>query len=233
MNLATSNEIIMLSSPFIIAIDGLAASGKGTLTLGLSRHLNIPFLDTGAIYRKLGYLVLKNDVSLDSEVGIAEVAQSREFLELFAQHHVEFNLHTPEISDAASRIGVFPKVREILNASQRDFPKGKVAAIIDGRDIGTIIFPDADIKLFITADVEIRSERRYKQLISDKKNVLYEKVLADLKERDLRDSKRECSPTIPAPDAIVIDTSHLDVQSVLNLAIAICERKVCSRIKVA
>jgi CMP/dCMP kinase len=209
----------------IIAIDGEASSGKGSLTKKLATFYGVDYLDTGAIYRKLAYLVLEKGWDCSNETQVLEVAISAEFKN-FVETHSDLNLHTKELSEGSSKLAVFPKVRIELNNCQRAFPIGKKVSIIDGRDIGTVIFPNAQIKLFIKAKVEVRAERRYKQLINSQKDVSYKEVLEDLIARDIRDSQRSCSPTIPADDAIILDTSDLDAEGVFYLVKSLCENKI-------
>ena len=208
-------------SPFIIAIDGTSGSGKGTLSTSLAKHFGFAFLDTGKIYRIVASEVLNKSIATDDIAAIVKLIPTIDL-----SSHAYHTLHTPEISKCASEIAVHQEVRSQLNQAQRDFPNGHKGAVIDGRDIGTIIFPNAHLKFFITASVEICAERRFKQLQSDRKLVLYADVLRDLKERDARDAERKVSPTQAAPDAIVIDTSLLDAASVLKLAISLSQRHV-------
>lgn len=208
-------------APFIIAVDGTAASGKGTLSVSLAEHFNLAFLDTGKLYRIVASKLIQNNIAPDDIASIINVIRDADF-----SIPVGTSLHTSEISEYASKIAVYPEIRSELNQCQRDFPKGKRGAILDGRDIGTVIFPDANIKLFVTADVEARAERRFKQLQKDDKSLLYTDVLKDLRERDERDTNRKVAPTVAALDAIVIDSTKLDVDSVLQLAISLCQKHV-------
>lgn len=208
-------------APFIIAVDGVAASGKGTLSERLAKHFCFAFLDTGKLYRIVASNLLENSIDPNNNKSIIDIIRQIDF-----SKPVEGSLHTPQISDYASKIAVHQDVRNELNTAQRDFPKGNRGAILDGRDIGTVIFPNANLKLFITADTEIRAERRFKQLQIRDKSVSYSDVLKDLRERDERDSQRKAAPTIAADDAIVIDTTKLDVDSVFNLAVSLCQRHV-------
>lgn len=208
-------------SPFIIAIDGTSGSGKGTLSTKLAQHFGFAFLDTGKIYRIVAASVLEAGIATDNVPGIIKIIGTINF-----SSHNYHSLHTPEISQCASEIAVHKDVRAQLNQAQRDFPNGHKGVVIDGRDIGTVIFPNAHIKFFITASVEVCAERRFKQLQSDGKLVSYADVLRDLKERDARDAERKVAPTQAALDAIVIDTSLLDAASVLELAISLSARHV-------
>jgi cytidylate kinase len=207
--------------PFIIAVDGPSASGKGTLSEKLAHHFNFAFLDTGKIYRIVAYEVLKANLDPNDIAGLVALAHTINF----AMSSCD-SLHTPEISECASKIAIHAELRNVLNQIQRGFPKGHKGAVIDGRDIGTVIFPDANLKFFITASDEVRAERRFKQLQSNNKLVSYADVLRDLKERDARDADRKVSPTKAASDAIVIDTSNLDAKAVLELTISLCRKHV-------
>ena len=206
-----------MKNPLIIAIDGPAASGKGTLSRKLATHFDLPHLDTGLIYRAVGQALLQVDLPLDNEELAAEVAQNIDFSKLDRKA-----LSVHEVGEAASKVAIMPKVREILLQAQRDFAaKG---AVLDGRDIGTVVCPNADIKLFVTASPQIRAKRRFDEMIErgrTQDDVTYEAVLADLKVRDDRDMNRKDAPLKPAQDAHLIDTSKMDIetafQTVLDL----------------
>ncbi len=208
-------------SPFIIAVDGHSASGKGTLSERLAEHFGFAFLDTGKTYRIVACEALKAEISASDIAGIVKLVRTIDFSN--SKHE---SLHTPEISECASKIAVHSELRNELNQAQRDFPNSHKGAVIDGRDIGTVIFPEANLKFFITASVEVRAERRFKQLQSSGKLVLYADVLRDLRERDARDSDRTVAPTKAASDAIVIDTSNLDAEAVFELAISLSKKHV-------
>lgn len=201
-----------MTLPLIIAIDGPAAAGKGTLSRKLAEHFNLPHLDTGLIYRAVGHALLQVDLPLDNEDLAAEVASNIDFSQLDRKA-----LSVHEIGEAASKVAVMPKVREILLQAQRDFAaKG---AVLDGRDIGTVVCPNADIKLFVTASPEIRAKRRFDEMIERGRtldDVTYEAVLADLKKRDERDMNRKDAPLKPAQDAHLIDTSKMDIETAFN-----------------
>ncbi|MEM6781450.1 MAG: (d)CMP kinase [Pseudomonadota bacterium] len=207
----------------IIAIDGPAASGKGTIGRKIAEKLNYAFLDTGALYRAVAHIVLTADHKPDNEEAAILAAQTlRDTLQDGDLDNPA--LRSDEVGSAASKVATIEGVREELLALQRDFakspPNGMEGAVLDGRDIGTIICPDADAKLFITASTEIRAERRYKELQSKGIDVKRGAVLTDMRERDERDSQRSIAPLIPAEDARIINTSDLSADEALNQALA-------------
>ncbi len=206
----------------IIAIDGPAASGKGTLARRLAAHLNFAYLDTGALYRCVGKAVL--DAGGDPADEQAAVAAATS-LHLTPEDLADPALRTDTVGSAASNVAKFPGVRDALFTFQKDFAKtpqpGMGGVILDGRDIGTIICPDADVKLFVTASTEERSNRRFKELTAKGIATSYEAVLADMIERDARDQKRDTAPLKPAADAHVLDTSAMNADDVMAKALAI------------
>lgn len=189
----------------IIAIDGPAAAGKGTLARRLALHFDFAFLDTGQLYRTVGYLVLDAGGDPGNETDAVSAARNLNSAELEA-----VDLHNEIIAEAASKVAAIPAVRQVLLDFQRDFtrtpPGGKAGAILDGRDIGSVVCPDANIKLFVTARPEIRAERRHKELQEKGLGSTYPAVLAEIEARDERDRTREVSP-LQAGDAREIDTS--------------------------
>ncbi len=209
---------------FIIAVDGTAASGKGTLAEKLAAHYKFDYLDTGKIYRTAGFHVLQQNIDFQNLSAILECIKNLDFSKMTA-----LELDTEEIGRAASQLGAIPEVREALNQAQRDFAIGKKGIVVDGRDIGTVIFPNADIKLYVSATPEIRAERRYKQLQNLGKDIIYDDVLRDLRERDERDSNRKVAPLKPALDALHIDTTLLNQTSVLELVITLTQSAVTEK----
>ena len=202
----------------IIAIDGPAAAGKGTLARRLAQHLNFAYLDTGLIYRAVAKKVLIAGADLE-DVAAAEAearAMRPEALQLEG-------LRTDEVAQAASMVSAVPGVRAALLEFQRDFaicpPDGKVGAVLDGRDIGTVVCPEAQLKLFVTASMEVRAKRRLKELQDRGLEAIYARVFEDMKERDARDSERAVSPLEPAKDARTLDTSDLDADQVFQAAL--------------
>jgi len=202
----------------IIAIDGPAAAGKGTLARRLASHFGLGYLDTGLLYRAVGKKVIdQGGVPDDPEfaTAIAEALNSRDL-------DVE-GLRTEVVGQAASMVSAVPGVRSALLQFQRDFakspPEGMNGAVLDGRDICTVVCPDATVKLFITASAEVRAERRLKELLGRGSEAIYARVLEDMKERDARDSSRATAPLAPAADARVLDTSDLDAGQAFDEAL--------------
>ena len=208
----------------LIAVDGPAAAGKGTLSRRLAEHFNLARLDTGLIYRTVAKKVLETKDPENNKIAI-EIAQ---FLSL---NDLDTNgLRDEAIGTAASKISVIPEVRKTLLNFQRNFaknpPNGKVGAILDGRDIGTVVCPKAEFKLFITASSKIRAERRFKELQDRGKEAIRSAILRDIIDRDERDSIRSVSPLLPAQDAQILDTSKLDPDAVFNLALDFISLKI-------
>ncbi len=203
----------------IIAIDGPAAAGKGTLAKRIARHYGLRFLDTGALYRAVGLAMLKQGLDPDDKQAAAEVAR-----------HLDITLlEDPALRDlatgeAASKVARHPSVREALLDFQRCFaanaPNG---AVLDGRDIGTVVLPEADVKLFVTASAETRAKRRWLELGGVQSGVPFEEVLAQVIERDRRDAKRASAPMKPADDAHLLDTTELDIDAAFQAALDIIE----------
>jgi cytidylate kinase len=211
-------------TPFVIAIDGPAASGKGTLARTLAGRLGYAYLDTGALYRLVGHKVLESGGDAGDEAAALYAAQnlSRTLKPDDLQNPA---LRTDNVGQAASKVAKFAGVRAALLQFQKDFaakpPAGVSGVILDGRDIGTVICPDAPVKLFVTASVEERSKRRYLELTSKGISTTMDEVLADMKERDARDSGRDTAPLKPADDAHILDTSQMDAAAVLEKALSI------------
>lgn len=207
-----------------IAIDGPAASGKGTLARRLAAHFGLPHLDTGLIYRAVGNALLQVGLPLDEEVLAQEVAGN---IDLGALDRTALSVH--EIGEAASRVAAMPGVRSVLLKAQRDFAANSPGAVLDGRDIGTVVLPDADVKLFITASPEVRARRRHEEMLTRGRDIAYEDVLDDLKKRDARDMSRADAPLRPADDAYLIDTSEMDIEAAFSAALAYCEQRLGAR----
>jgi cytidylate kinase len=202
----------------IIAIDGPAASGKGTLARRLAEHYGLPHLDTGLLYRAVARALIDSRKPLDDVAAATAAARG---LQLAALESVR--LKEKGVGDAASKVAAIPAVREALLRLQKDFAHQKSGAVLDGRDTGTVIAPDADVKIFIEASAEIRAGRRHRELVANGQEARYEDVLANIRGRDARDSGRSVAPLIPAQDAVLLDTSHLDIEAAFRAALSIVE----------
>jgi CMP/dCMP kinase len=200
----------------IIAIDGPAASGKGTLARRLAAHFALPHLDTGLLYRATARALIdagRNLNDLDAAVAAARGLALIDF--------DEARLRGREMGEAASVVGAMAEVRAALIELQRDFAKRPGGAVIDGRDIGTVICPDADVKIFVTATAETRATRRALELKGNGAKIDYADVLADIRRRDERDANRTAAPLKAADDAVVLDTTALDIEAAFEKALAI------------
>lgn len=202
----------------IIAIDGPAASGKGTLGKRLAHHYHFRHLDTGVIYRAVAKAVLDAGADLHDEVAALAAA-----MELDPEKFGDPVLKTQSVGDAASVVSAFPRVREALVSFQRQFAAEPPGAVLDGRDIGTVICPDADVKIFVVADPVVRARRRTLEARSRGEDADEALVLADIIKRDERDRNRPVAPLKPASDAHLLDNSHLDIEGGVRAAIAIVE----------
>jgi len=209
--------------PFVVAIDGPAASGKGTLAHRLAERFGLAHLDTGKLYRATAFLVLAENGD-PADPALADAAARRVDPALLNDPR----LLSEEVAQASSVVAAIPRVRAALLAFQRDFavhPPGSArGAVLDGRDIGTAVYPDAAVKLFVTASPEARAERRLRELRESGATVIYRDVLQDMTERDARDSGRRVAPLAAAPDAVTIDTTGLDADQAFELASGIIER---------
>ena len=197
----------------IIAIDGTAASGKGTISRKIAQNYDVPHLDTGLLYRLVGYKVLQ---------GVDPVSAASQ---LHADELNVLDLKTLRVSNAASEVAKNPSVRAHLLEFQRGFASQPGGAILDGRDIGTVICPNADIKFFITASPDIRAQRRYKELLDLGHSISFENVFREIQERDERDLNRKQSPMVPAVDARKIDTSDMTINEVYESVSKIIDSK--------
>ncbi|MDQ2089493.1 (d)CMP kinase [Marimonas arenosa] len=197
---------------FTVAIDGPAAAGKGTVSKAVAAHFGFAHLDTGLLYRAVAAKVL---------VGADPVAAAK----ALTAEDLTGDLRTPAVAQEASRVAVIPEVRTALVDFQRAFAARAGGAVLDGRDIGTVICPEAEAKLFVTASAEVRAERRFLELQGNGLDVTRAGVLADVQERDARDSERSTAPLKPALDAVVIDTSDMSIDEAVAAAIAVIEEK--------
>jgi CMP/dCMP kinase len=204
--------------PFVIAIDGPAASGKGTVAQRLAAHYGLPCLDTGLLYRAVGMRVLRAGADLDDAAAAEAAAQS---LDLDTLDEPE--LRAAHAGEAASRVASLAPVRAALLQLQKDFAAREPGSVLDGRDIGTVIAPEAQAKLFVTAKPEVRAKRRWLQRVAQGEDVTLETVLEDIHRRDARDAGRDAAPLLQAPDAVLLDTSDLDISQATDAARRIVE----------
>jgi len=201
-------------SRLVIAVDGPSASGKGTLARRLANHFGLPHLDTGLLYRAVGWRALRTGESP------AEVAGKLGPADL-----TDADLRSDEAGQQASKVAAIPEVRANLLKFQKEFSSRPTGAVLDGRDIGTVICPDAPVKLFVTASTEARADRRYRELRARGVDTIRPRVLAEMAERDRRDSERAAAPLKAAPDAWLLDTSDMDADAAFAAALAFIERK--------
>ena len=206
----------------IIAIDGPAASGKGTIARRLAAHFGLPHLDTGLLYRGVGRIMLDRGFPLDNVEIAAAIAENLDVADLAGEA-----LRTREAGEAASVVAAHPPVRQALLDLQRAFAAQTGGAVLDGRDIGTVIAPDAPAKLFVTASPEERARRRFRELVGRgelaDEEAFYAAVRADIAKRDARDSGRSSAPLVIAPDALVLDTTALGIEEAFAAALAAVE----------
>jgi cytidylate kinase len=214
-----------MSLPPVIAIDGPAASGKGTIAAAVARALGFQYLDSGSLYRLVAFKALRGGLPLDAEGPLAAAAANLEVT--FDAGTVTLDgtdataaIRTEDVSAGASQVAVHPAVRRALYDRQRAFarPPGLVA---DGRDMGTVVFPDAFLKVFLTASPEERARRRYKQLIAKGISITMDSLLRDIRERDARDAGRRAAPLKPAADAVLLDTTHLTIDEAVDRVLAL------------
>jgi cytidylate kinase len=208
----------------IIAIDGPAAAGKGTIAERLAAHYRLPYLDTGLLYRLVGKEMADRGYDPDDGQAAGRLAAALEPARLN-----DPNLRGHEAGELASRVAVHGEVREALLRFQRDFAHRPGGAVLDGRDIGTAVCPDADIKIYVTASPEVRARRRTDELRAKGRTIEYERILAEIKERDARDSGRAVAPLKLAADAHLLDTTDKDIEAAFRAAVDIVERAKAER----
>lgn len=199
----------------IVAVDGPAAAGKGTVARAVARHLGFHFLDTGSLYRMVGLAVLRGGGDPNDRATAIAAAQS-----LRPETYRDEDLRGEEVGNAASIVAVIAEVRAALLDFQRQFAARPPGAVLDGRDIGTVVCPNAEAKLYITASPEVRARRRMKELAERGEAVPYETVLAEIRARDARDRTRATAPLVAAADATVIDTSDMGIEEAVAAAVA-------------
>lgn len=202
----------------IIAIDGPAASGKGTLGKRIAKHYGLAHLDTGLLYRAVARALIDAGKPLSDEAEAAIAARK-----LDCDAFDEEKLRGAEMGAAASKVAAYPGVRAALVQLQRGFAARPEGAVLDGRDIGTVICPDAEVKLFVTASAEERANRRFKELAARSDPITYDEVLADIRARDERDTNRAVSPLKQAEDAALLDTTKMDIDAAFRAAVAIVD----------
>ena len=201
----------------VIAVDGPAASGKGTIARALAKHFQLPHMDTGLLYRAVALNLWRWGGDPASEFEALRAA------DMLSIDPADEELRSEPVSRIASSISAYPSVRAALLKRQQDFAEQPGGAVLDGRDIGTVIAPGADVKLFVTASPEVRAQRRVRELLERGMPAHYEDVLSDIRARDARDSSRDVAPLLPAGDAIILDTSELDRDAAVAEAVRLVE----------
>jgi cytidylate kinase len=204
----------------IITVDGLSGVGKGTVARLLAEHYGFVFMDTGLLFRRVAYLLLQQGGDPSKEADVLKAAEDLDTTTNIPLAH----FRTEEISQTASKISTHPALRQALLRVKRTFALKEGNAVFDGRDMGTVVFPEAEKKIFLIASPEIRAERRLKDLENQGIKGDLEEILKGIKERDLRDSTRSVAPTKPALDAFVLDTSHLSIQEVFKECVSFIEK---------
>jgi len=219
--------------PIAVAIDGPSGAGKSTVAKILAKELQFIYVDTGALYRAVGYTALKQGVSIYDAAAVEAMLPSLTVSLGYenGEQRVYVNgddvtafIRTPEVSEAASAVSAVPSVRQFLFELQQNMAKAS-SVIMDGRDIGTVVLPDAQVKIFLTASVEVRAKRRFDELIEKGMDVTYEDVLSDMIQRDKRDSERATAPLKPAEDAVLVDTSDNTLEEAVARMRALVEEK--------
>jgi len=213
-----------LDSSLVIAVDGPAASGKGTLARLIAKHYGLSYLDTGSLYRAVAREAMIRDLCLDDVEAVVGVAR-----DLDPDRLDDVGLRAPGVGEAASRVARIGEVRAALLAYQRAFAAKKPGAVLDGRDIGTVVCPDADVKLFVNASLDVRALRRFKERQQAEENVTLEEVKSQIKQRDERDTCRGTAPMKISTGALLLDTSDLDINQAFDAAVGLIKRKIGQR----
>ncbi|MBR2900955.1 MAG: (d)CMP kinase [Clostridia bacterium] len=221
-----------MTETFKIALDGPSGSGKSTLAKNLAKHYGFVYIDTGALYRTIGLFVAERGIASDDreaivaclpDINIEMKLENGGGVVYLGGKRIGNEIRTPLCSKYASDVSKIPEVRAFLLETQRDIAK-KNNVIMDGRDIGTVILPDAQVKIFVTASIEARAKRRFAELQERGDSATYEEVLADMKWRDANDKNRNIAPAVPAEDAVMFDNSGLNVEETLSAAIEIIDK---------
>ena len=206
---------------FTVAIDGPAAAGKGTISRAVAEAFGFAYLDTGSLYRAVGVMALEIGRGvIDPEIAV-RVAEN-----LTDSDIVRDDLRTAKAGQAASKVAAMPEVRAALLEFQKTFARREGGSVLDGRDIGTVICPDAEVKIYVTASDEVRAERRHKELVVNKPDLTVEQVLTDLHARDARDAARDVAPMVPAQDALLLDTTKLSIDAAVAEAMALIQKRI-------
>jgi cytidylate kinase len=206
---------------FTVAIDGPAAAGKGTISRAVAEAFGLAYLDTGSLYRAVGVKALEIGRGVIDPKVAARVAGNLSDTDITRD-----DLRTAMAGQAASKVAALPEVRAALLEFQKTYARRDGGAVLDGRDIGTVICPEAEVKIYVTASDKIRAERRHKELVISKPDLSVDQVLADLRARDLRDASRDAAPMKPAVDALLLDTSELSIDAAVAEAMALIEKRI-------
>lgn len=217
-----------------VAIDGPSGAGKSSISKAAAKTLGFIHVDTGALYRALAYSAIKNDINMDDEISLenllkttnVKISHNNNSQQVFVNdENVTEKIRTEQVSMAASNISKIPMVRSFLLGLQRDLAREN-NVIMDGRDIATVVLPDADVKIFLTASPEKRTERRYKELLEKDKNIVYNDIMKDIVQRDYQDEHRAVAPLKAADDSVVVDTSELTFEQSVKKIIEVIEAKI-------